>query len=304
VYQFTISYFRDLENRWRELQVVQYVSERRRLEDELRRINDELEKKVEERTRELQEKQIQLAQTEKMAALGNLVAGVAHEINTPLGALNSNNDVFVRLIGKLRNILDELHACGELKDHPELRAVFENVEKLNEINQTAAERIVNIVNSLRRFARLDRAEKDTVDIHDGLETTLTLVRHELKNRVDVVKDFGDIPQISCFPNQLNQVFMNLLVNASQAIEGTGKITIKTRARDGRVVVEISDTGKGISRQDLARVFDPGFTTKGSGIGTGLGLSIVHQIIHDHGGRVEVDSEPGEGTTFRLLLPVK
>ena len=304
VYQFTISYFRDLEDRWRELQVVQDVSERRRLEDELRRINDELEKKVEERTRELREKQTQLAQTEKMAALGNLVAGVAHEINTPLGALNSNNDVFVRLIGKLRRILGELEACGELKDHPELAAVFENVEKLNEINQTAADRIVNIVNSLRRFARLDRAEKDTVDIHEGLETTLTLVNHELKNRIDVIKSFGDIPRISCFPNQLNQVFMNLLVNASQAIEGTGKITIKTYAQDSQVVIEVSDTGRGITPEHLKRVFDPGFTTKGTGVGTGLGLSIVHQIIQEHGGRIEVESEPGKGTTFRLILPVR
>ncbi|UCD63482.1 MAG: PAS domain S-box protein [Candidatus Zixiibacteriota bacterium] len=279
------------------------VTRRRLLEDELRRINENLERTVEERTAELKEKQTQLAQSEKMAALGSLVAGIAHEINTPLGALNSNNDMFIRLIGKLSDVLGEMKACGDLKANPELEKIFENIEKLNDINRTAAERIVKMVNSLRTFARLDKSEKDTVDIHEGIETTLTLVHHELKDRIEVVKNYGDIPKISCYPNQLNQVFMNLVVNACQAIDGKGTVTITTSEKDGNVIVEISDTGKGIPEEDLQKVFDPGFTTKGSGVGTGLGLSIVHQIVQEHQGEIEIDSKTGQGTTFRIILPV-
>ena len=131
-----------------------------------------------------------------------------------------------------------------------------------------------------------------------------MVHHELKNRIQVHKDYGRIPSIPCYPNQLNQVFMNLLVNASHAIEGVGTIFIKTRSNDGSVIVEIRDTGVGIPKENLTRIFDPGFTTKGFGVGTGLGLSIVYQIVQDHKGKIEVESEVGEGTTFRLILAVK
>ncbi len=280
------------------------VTERRLLEDKLRQLNEELERKVEERTAELKKKQVELIQAEKMAALGNLVAGIAHEINTPLGALNSNNDVLIRLTSKLKGTLDQFADKGGMAHDAELQSVFENIEKLNEVNRTAADRIISMVSSLRTFARLDRGEKDTVDIHEGLETTLTLVHHELKNRVEVIKEYGDIPRVECYPNQLNQTFMNLLVNASQAIDGPGKIWIRTSVRGDRVVVEIRDSGKGIPPENLEKVFDPGFTTKGSGVGTGLGLSIVRQIIEDHGGEIELESRLGKGTTFRLILPVK
>ncbi|UCG61116.1 MAG: PAS domain S-box protein [Candidatus Zixiibacteriota bacterium] len=279
------------------------VTERRQLEDELKQLNKDLEIRIEQRTRELNRKQMQLAQSEKMAALGNLVAGIAHEINTPLGALNSNNDVFIRLVARLKAALDELKGCDELRDNPELETIFENIEKLNDVSRTAADRIVNIVSSLRKFARLDRSEKDTVDIHEGLETTLTLAQHELKNRVEVIREYGDIPMIDCYPNQLNQAFLNLLVNASQAIEGQGKIWIRTLQKDNNVIVEIRDSGRGIPPENLSKVFDPGFTTKGSGVGTGLGLSIVHQIIQDHGGNIELESELNKGTTFRVILPI-
>ena len=143
-----------------------------------------------------------------------------------------------------------------------------------------------------------------MDIHEGLENTLTLVHHEIKNRIEVHRDYEDIPPIKCYPNQLNQVFMNLLVNASHAIEGVGEIFIKTHLRDGAVVIEIRDTGIGIPEEDLERIFDPGFTTKGFGIGTGLGLSIVYQIIEDHRGKMEVESQVGVGTTFQPFLPVR
>jgi len=239
-----------------------------------------------------------------MATLGNLVAGVAHEINTPLGALKSNNDIFIRSFVKVKSILSDPKVPSELREHPQLTRLFESIEKLNAVNRTAVERIVAIVISLRKFARLDEAELDEVDIHEGLENTLTLVHHEIKNRIEVHRDYEDIPLVKCYPNQLNQVFMNLLVNASHAIEEKGDIFIKTHLRDSTVVIEIRDTGIGIPKEDLLRIFDPGFTTKGFGIGTGLGLSIVYQIIEDHKGKIEVESQVGVGTTFRLLLPVR
>lgn len=303
VYQFTANYFRDFENNWRELQIVQDVTERHRLEQQLQAANEELEQKVRERTRELEEKHTQLVQAEKMALLGNLVAGVAHEINTPLGALKSNYDLFARSIEKLRTIT---YLAPEASDEDEMPAakLFDSIQKLNSINERATERIVNIVNSLRTFARLDRAEKDHFDIHEGLENTLTLVAHELKNRIEVVKDYGSVPLIECFPNQVNQVFMNIVVNAAQAIEGNGTIRISTWAEDGWVSVAICDSGRGISDDDKKRMFDPGFTTKSSGVGTGLGLSIVHQIVSEHGGRIKVESKPGEGATFTIKLPIK
>ena len=219
--------------------------EHKRLHEELREANEELEAKVDERTRELREKQTQLVQSEKMAALGNLVAGVAHEINTPLGALKSNNDIFFRSISKMKIILSDMIGPEGSPRDPGLAKLFTSIDKLNDVSKTASDRIVKIVNSLRSFARLDQAEMDTVDIHEGLESTLTLVHHELKRRIEVHKEYGDLPKISCYPNQLNQVFMNLLVNASQAIDDKGEIFIKTYVHDQNAVVEIRDTGRGI-----------------------------------------------------------
>lgn len=304
VYQFTIAYFRDDKDSWREIQLVRDVTYRRSLEEQLRRANEDLERKVEERTAELRSNQSRLAQAEKMAALGSLVAGVAHEINTPLGALSSNNDLFVRIVDRIRTLVSEHAACCSDIDKAQLEKLFEKVAELSAVSTTASERIVKIVKSLRRFARLDNAEMDTVDIHDGIDTTLTLVHHELKNRIEVVKDYGNLPKIACFPNQLNQVFMNILVNASQAIEGKGTVTITTRPLGEEVLIQFADSGKGIAEKDLRRIFDPGFTTKGVGVGTGLGLAIVDQIVKDHRGRIEVQSSIGTGTVFSIYLPVR
>ena len=142
-----------------------------------------------------------------------------------------------------------------------------------------------------------------VDIHEGLENTLTLVHHDIKNRITVARNFGDVPPIVCYPSRLNQVFLNLLVNASQAIKGEGEITVSTSVEDGEVRVAISDSGAGIPEQTLGKIFDPGFTTKGVGVGTGLGLSICYQIVQDHRGRIDVESREGEGTTFTVTLPM-
>jgi PAS domain S-box-containing protein len=304
VYQFTINYYRNLHNTWSELQLVRDITARRQLEDEITKANEELERKVDERTKELRFKQAQLVHSEKMAALGHLVAGVAHEINTPLGALKSNNDLLTRSIKRLKSTLESESTPESMRTDPDLQKLLDGVEGLNTVNATAMERIVTLVKSLRKFARLDEAERDTVDIHEGLESTLTLVHHELKNRITVHKDYGTFPHVNIYPNQINQVFMNILVNASQAIEGKGEIFLKTFERDGHIVVEIRDTGKGIPQENLRRIFDPGFTTKGAGVGTGLGLSIVYQIIEDHEGDIQVESEVGKGTTIRIILPIR
>ncbi len=276
------------------------ITEERKAQAALRESYEELEEKVEARTLELRQKQSQLVQSEKMAALGQLVAGVAHEINTPLGALGSNIDIFARTLRRIETIVDEAGVSGNEKLNQLLRSAGE----LTKVSQTAAERIVTIVGSLRRFARLDEAELDEVDLHEGIENTLTLVQHELKNRIQVEKDYGEIPRVKCYPNQLNQVFMNLLVNASHAIEGQGNISIKTRREGDNVRIEFRDSGRGIPQENLARIFDPGFTTKGSGVGTGLGLSIVYRIVQDHRGSIQVESDVGKGSTFKLLLPIR
>lgn len=272
--------------------------ERRRAAEGLRRAHEELERKVEDRTRALREKQGLLVQSEKMAALGQLVAGIAHEVNTPLGAIKSNNDTLQRTLERIETGVRE----GAGPD--ELRRFMELGRKLAEVSADAIERIERIVGSMRKFARLDRDEVEEVDLHDGLESTLTLVGHTLRGRVQIERDFGQLPPVQCHANQLNQVFMNLLVNAAQAIEGRGTIALRTRHADGEVEVTVRDDGKGIAPEHMPRIFDPGFTTKGVGVGTGLGLAIVHQIVEEHGGRIEIESEPDRGTTVRVRLPVR
>ncbi len=261
-------------------------------------------KTLEARNREIHETRAQLLQSEKMASLGNLVAGVAHEINTPLGSIHASADTSRRALDIVSEAAQD-DECQPLFDkYPRLKRAVDVLAESNVTTVTAAERIVGIVKSLRSFARLDEAEFKKVDIHEGLESTLTIRHHELKNRVEVVRDFGDLPQVECFPNQLNQVFLNILVNAAQAIGAKGTITIRTRQEGDRAVVEISDTGKGIAPEHLAQIFDPGFTTKGVGVGTGLGLSITYRIIGDHSGRIDVASEVGKGTTFTIRLPIE
>lgn len=237
----------------------------------------------------------QLIQSEKMASLGLLVAGLAHEINTPMGAIHSNNDTVSRAVAKLRKLISP---AGK-----DLRRILEILEQTGRNNAVATERIMQIVQNLKNFARLDEAERKKVNIHEGLDSTLTLVQHKLKNRIRILKEYGNVPEIECFPNQLNQVFMNILINAAQAIEDKGTITIRTFVDRGFLKIAISDTGVGIAPEHLSNVFDPGFTTKGVGIGTGLGLSICYKIVQDHHGRIDVESS-ATGSTFTVALPLK
>jgi signal transduction histidine kinase len=260
-----------------------------------------LEAKVEERTRELREKQAELALAEKMAALGSLVAGVTHEINTPLGALQSNSDTVARAILKLRSLLSSNPDPASLNQSLH---IIDSITELCRVNLMATERIIHTVSTLKSFARLDRAAQDHVNIHEGLESALTLLNHQIGDRIKVRVEHGDIPRITCFPNALNQVFMNLLVNAIQAIDGPGTIIVRTYANKDSVIVEIVDSGMGIPAANLPRIFDPGFTTKGVKVGTGLGLSIAYRIVREHNGRIEVESEPGRGSTFRVVLPIR
>lgn len=242
-----------------------------------------------------------LTALEKLALLGELVAGIAHELNTPLGALKSNYDLFSRALTRLQRLL-ESEGTDILRDHPEVGRLFTSLDELNGINRTASERMAAIVNSVRRYARQEEPEAVLDNLNALLDSALTLVQHEFKNRVTIRRDFGEIPECECFPSQLSQVFTNLLVNAAHAIEGRGEITIATRTTDGTVTVEIGDSGKGIDPGQLAHIFESGYTTKATGLG--IGLAIVRQIIDRHHGEIDAESAPGQGTRFRIRLPIR
>jgi signal transduction histidine kinase len=260
-------------------------------------------RELEEANQQMKEAQMQLLQSEKMASLGQLVAGIAHEINTPIGSINSNNDTLIRLVSKMRDFFNCPDCPPAVRDDPEVVKIMSILEDVNRNNRLACDRIMNIIRSLKNFARVDEGERKRVNIHEGIDSSLILVYHQIKNRIQVVKDYGELPEIECFPNRLNQVFMNLLVNAGQAIPDKGVLTIKTYRDGDDIKVAISDTGIGIPPENLEKIFEPGFTTKGVGVGTGLGLSICGKIIQDHRGRIAVESEVGKGTTFTITLPI-
>jgi len=262
-----------------------------------------LEEQVAERTRELQEKQAQLVQSAKMASLGSLVAGIAHEVNNPLGAMLGSNDVVRRAVTRMRDLLGD-SALTDAERCDRLLALIGRVEQAEDTSRLAGSRIMSLVSSLKNFARLDQSAEARVDIHDGIENTVALVQHLLAQRIRLERDYGDVPPMRCFPNKLNQVWMNLLLNAVEAIPDEGAITIRTRADNGFALVHFDDTGVGIAPEDLERVFDPGYTTKGVRVGTGLGLAIVHRIVEEHEGVISVQSRRGAGTTFRVVLPIR
>jgi two-component system NtrC family sensor kinase len=233
---------------------------------------------------ELKETQLQLIHSEKMASLGQLVAGVAHEINTPVASIKSNNSIISKLISKI--------------EQEDLKEMF---MEINSLDNQAIQRISNIVVSLKKFVRLDESELQEANINKELDLTLDLIRHETKNKIEVVKNYGEIPPIRCYPNMLNQVFTNILVNACQAIENDGKITITTEFDNNILTVKIKDTGRGIPRENLNKIFTAGFTTKNVGVGTGLGLAISQKIIDKHNGKIKVNSEVGVGTEFIITI---
>lgn len=256
---------------------------------------------LEEANRSLRETHAQLLQSEKMASLGRLVAGVAHEINTPTGSVASMHDTLMKATTKLCDLIAS--ECPKESDgYQKFQRILATMDDANRVIKMGTERITTIVRRLRSFARLDEAELVEADIHDGLEDTLTLVHHELKHNIVVHRQFGTLPKIHCYMASLNQVFVNMLINAKQAIPGKGDITITTFHRNGQVYIQFADTGIGIPKENLVKIFDPGYTTKGVGVGTGLGLSICYQIVQDHHGQITVESEVGKGTTFTIMLP--
>ncbi|MDP8257778.1 MAG: ATP-binding protein [Candidatus Alcyoniella australis] len=277
--------------------------------EELRQTNEQLQSAYEE----LKRTQSQLYQTEKMASLGILVAGIAHEINNPLNfiygsmqLMDENVQALVRIINELEKIpmADQDHErIEQIKEEVNFEYVYEDLTKIVKNVTRGAERMKTIVQDLRTFSRVDKMEMGTVDIHEGVESTLNLLFHEYKNKVEIVREFGELPTVIGNAGKLNQVFMNVLHNAIQSIDSPGTITIKTHAQDDHVIVEISDSGRGIDEEKLKQIFDPFFTTKKVGDGTGLGLSISDSIIRDHRGRISATSVVGTGTTMRIELPL-
>lgn len=269
--------------------------------------------------KQLEEAQSQLMQSEKLASIGQLAAGVAHEINNPIGFVNSNLGTLKIYVGDLLRII-ELYERGE----PLLAAVdpalLESIRGAcrdadldflrNDIETLIVEsidgtaRVRLIVQNLRDFSRADSGQWERVDLHAGLESTLNVVSNEIRYKADVVREFGTLPEVECMPAQLNQVFMNILINAAQCIPEHGTITLRSGCLGDEAWISIADTGCGIPPERLGRIFDPFFTTKPVGQGTGLGLSVSYGIVNKHGGRIDVQSQPGQGTTFTIWLPMR
>ncbi len=265
---------------------------------------------------ELKATQSKMLQSEKMASIGQLAAGVAHEINNPMGFISSNLGTLDRYVERLtefintqQEIIASLHQSGvleELKDKRKkmkLDYIFEDTADLIKESLEGADRIKQIVQSLKNFSRIDQADYKLSNINECLETTLNVIWNELKYKTTVTKEYGDLPETYCYPNQLNQVFMNLLINAAQAIDTQGEITIRTWHQEDHIYVWIADTGKGIPEDKIDKIFEPFYTTKDVGKGTGLGLSITYDIIKKHKGHITVDSHIDQGTTFIIRLPV-
>lgn len=303
-----------LHGAWSSVGIVRDISERKRSEKELQ---ENLER-LQGLNRQLEAAQNQLLQSEKMASIGQLAAGVAHEINNPIGFVSSN-------LGTLEEYADDLLAIveaygkadGLLDAQPELRADIEALKARADLgflsqdlhcllreSHDGIERVKKIVQDLKDFSRIDSMDWAMANLEHGLDSTLNIVWNEIKYKADIVKEYGGIPPVECLGSQMNQVFMNLLVNAAQAIESHGTITIRTGMADERVWIEIADTGKGIPLEIQKRIFDPFFTTKPVGKGTGLGLSLAYSIVEKHHGQLEVMSEPGRGSSFRLAIPLR
>ena len=307
------------------------IVERKKAQDELERMNEILELRVQERTAELVKKndevqrayeelknvQTQMLHQDKMASIGLLAAGVAHEINNPIGFIISNLSSLSKYVEKISAFLDSdeniLAGCDS-----GARVLLERERKKYRIDHIradmpemiaestdGAQRIRQIVQDLKRFSRVDTSESSNANINEGLESTISIAWNELKYKTNIIKEYGQLPMLKCNQGQLNQVFLNILVNAAQAIEEQGTIRVLTREVDSLVQIVFSDNGCGISAEALSHIFEPFFTTKEVGKGTGLGLAIAYDIIvNKHGGHIEVTSEVGVGSTFTISLPIK
>jgi two-component system NtrC family sensor kinase len=291
-------------------------------EPRARRLQRDLES-VEADLKAQQASQAHIIHTTKLASLGQMVAGVAHEINTPLGFVKSNVEVVADLLAEHETQLGRLMSGIDLLHNADAVSLAKAREALTRARNTLATQpllgdardllgdaadglksIAALVQNLKNFARVDRDGLDLVDLNDSVRSALNVAAHQLRERIKVVTDLGTLPKVRCMPSQLNQVFLNLVTNAAQAMAEEGTLTIATRAAGDAVEVTVSDTGSGIPEAVLPKIFDPFFTTKAVGEGTGLGLAIVHKIVKSHGGSIHVRTALGQGTTFTVSLPVE
>ncbi len=313
------------------MRVVELEKRHKQLNDTLVATASQIEaknKKLKTALRRLEDTQAQMIQSEKMASIGQLAAGVAHEINNPTGYVSSNLKTLSdyqkdigHLIQKYQSLMESLSQgksngalnSEDIKAIKNIKAFEEDIDisfLLEDIDdligdcREGADRIKKIVQDLKDFAHPGEDKLQSMDINSGLESTLNVVNNEVKYKATVHKDFGDIPTVLAYPQQLNQVFMNILVNAAQAIEKKGDIHIVTRKKDDFVEVEISDSGCGIDPKNMSRIFDPFFTTKDVGKGTGLGMNIAYNIVKKHEGAIDVRSKPGKGTSFTIRIPTE
>ena len=291
------------------------IRKREAAEAELLRRNNELT----ELNARLSMAQAQLMQSEKLASIGQLAAGVAHEINNPIGYVFSNFETLGTYIGRMLTMFEHYQQAETSIGNPEVLAalralratvdldfLIEDIPVLMAESREGISRVRKIVQDLKDFSRVDaNQEWQWANLHAGIDSTLNIVSNEVKYKADVIKEYGDIPDIECQPSHINQVIMNIVINGAHAITGErGRITIRTGCDAVNAWIEIADTGTGIPKEILSRIFDPFFTTKPIGSGTGLGLSLSYGIIQKHSGQIDVRSTPGSGTTFRITLPIR
>jgi hemerythrin-like metal-binding protein len=295
-----------------ELRILQRTAALEHANQKLQAGNAELKKLNEQ----LESAHLQLLQAEKMASVGQLAAGVAHEINNPVGFVNSNLGTLGKYIASLSKVIaaydaEDARSGGKLapvmapvKKETDLSFINEDIPVLLKESRDGLSRVTRIVQDLMDFSHVDESGWQRESIELGMDSALKLVEGEFRQKVTVAKDYSHVPQVECLPSQINQVFMNLLLNAAQAIDTSGTVTIRSGSSADEAWIEVADSGKGIAAEHLNRIFEPFFTTKPVGKGTGLGLSLAYSIVQKHHGRIEVKSEVGKGSTFRVCLPLR
>ncbi len=258
----------------------------------------------EELREELTTANCKLAEAHRFAFIGRLSAGVIHEIKTPIGSILSNNEVIIRTLDRIKALL--VSAQSESAPPPKKALeMLDIIASLAAVDKIACERISGIIRGLKTFARVNESELLRADVNEMLRNTIKLAHTVFRDRISIETEFGDIPEVECYPGLLNQVFLNLVVNAGQAIEGSGRIIVRTRPENHSVRIDVEDTGPGIRAEIRSKIFSAGFTTKAFGEGTGLGLTLSREIVEDtHGGKISFDSEMGKGTIFHVRIPIE